>query len=81
MAKRGRNEGSIYKRKDGRWDAALNLGFQGGRLKRKTFYGKTRSDVAEKLTNAIADMKKGLPVVTAMTGPDGAHFLSRTHTG
>ena len=25
MAKRGQNEGSIYKRKDGRWAAAINL--------------------------------------------------------
>ena len=26
MARRGQNEGSIYKRKDGRWAAVVNLG-------------------------------------------------------
>jgi hypothetical protein len=32
MAKRGQNEGTIYKRKDGRWASVINLGFQGGKL-------------------------------------------------
>ena len=27
MAKRGANEGSIYKRADGRWAATINLGW------------------------------------------------------
>ena len=44
MAKRGNNEGSIYKRADGRWAASLNLGWQNGRRKRKTFYAKTRRE-------------------------------------
>jgi integrase len=63
MAKRGQNEGSIYKRTDGRWAAAINLGYAGGKLKRKTFYGKTRTEVQAKLTEALSDKQKGLPVV------------------
>ena len=31
MSKRGHNEGSIYKRLDGRWAATITLGAEGGR--------------------------------------------------
>src|SRR5438270_1100800 len=62
--KRGQGEGSIYKRADGRWAAAINLGYQDGKLKRKTFYGDTRSEVSEKLTAALNDFRKGVPIVT-----------------
>ena len=47
MAKRGNNEGSIYKREDGRWAATINLGWQDGKRRRKTFYAKTRREVQE----------------------------------
>ena len=47
--KRGQNEGSIFKRKDGRWVAILNLGYKNGHRQRKSFYGETRKEVQEKL--------------------------------
>jgi integrase len=59
--KRGQGEGSIYKRKDGRWVAAINYGYQEGKLNRKTYYGSTRVEVATKLNTAINDKNKGLP--------------------
>jgi integrase len=62
--KRGQGEGSIYKRKDGRWAAAINLGYQGGKLKRKTFYGATREEVKDKLVPALNDVQKGIPIIT-----------------
>jgi integrase len=62
--KRGQGEGSIYKRADGRWAAAINLGYQGGKLKRKTFYGETREEVRGKLVAALSDQQKGLPILT-----------------
>lgn len=43
--KRGQNEGSIFKRKDGRWSGEVSIG--GGR--RKTVYGRTRADVVSKI--------------------------------
>lgn len=49
MARRGHGEGSIYQRKDGRWAATITLEGQ----KRKTFYGKTRKEVQEKLRVAL----------------------------
>ncbi|MBE0430087.1 MAG: site-specific integrase, partial [Thermoleophilia bacterium] len=62
MAKRGQNEGSIIKLKDGTWRAYMNLGCQGGKRKRKYFRGKTRREVQEKLTEALRNRQLGLPV-------------------
>src|SRR5262245_53402140 len=73
--KRGQNEGSIYKRRDGRWVAVLNLGWQGGKLKRKNFYGKTRNAVSKELTKAIHDHEQGLPV--ALPRQTVGQFLDR----
>lgn len=56
--KRANNEGSIYKRKDGRWTAALTL----PNGVRKAFYGETRAEVAAKLAAAIRDRDRGLPL-------------------
>ena len=64
MAKRGANEGSIYKRGDGRWAATINLGWQNGKRKRKTFYAQTRREVQEKLTKALRAHQQSLPVTS-----------------
>ncbi len=59
MSKRGSNEGSIYRRKDGRWVAALNLGYQGGRRNRRHFFGRTRQEAAKKLQRAQRALADG----------------------
>src|SRR5947209_6538059 len=64
MAKRGQNEGSIFKRADGRWCAQVNLGYEDGKRKRKYLYGSTRKEVQERLTKTLRDMQQGLPVRT-----------------
>ncbi|MDP6549172.1 MAG: tyrosine-type recombinase/integrase [Dehalococcoidia bacterium] len=64
MARRGNNEGSIYKRADGRWAAVVSLGWQDGGRKRKTFYGRTRREVQEQLTIALRAHLQGLPVAS-----------------
>ena len=61
MANRGHGEGSIYQRKDGRWTAAITL----ENHKRKTFYGKTRKEVQDKLKVALHEQQQG----TLATGP------------
>lgn len=63
MAKRGQNEGSIYKRKDGRWVALVNVGWVNGKRLRKSYYGETRKEVHEQLTKAVSDIQKGLPIM------------------
>lgn len=62
MGKRGQNEGSIYKRGDGRWTAIVSLGYQDGKRKRKSIYGKTRKEVSDKLTAALRSQQQGLPL-------------------
>jgi len=60
--KRGQNEGSIFQRKDGRWCSVVDLGWENGKRKRKTYYGATRKAVAEALNKALREMAQGLPV-------------------
>ena len=58
--RRGNGEGSIYKRKDGRWVGVINVGYEGGKRRRKSFYGDTRRQVADRLAAALRDTKLGL---------------------
>jgi integrase len=60
--KRNQNEGSIFQRKDGRWCATIDLGWENGKRKRKSFYGVTAADVQERLLKARSDHSQGLPV-------------------
>jgi integrase len=57
--KRGNGEGSITRRKDGLYMARYTVQTATG-TKRKTLYGKTRNEVSEKLTKAMADRDDGL---------------------
>ena len=66
MSKRGNGEGSITRRKsDGLYMARYTVETATG-AKRKAVYAKTRKEVAEKLTAAMANASKG---VTADGGP------------
>ena len=53
--KRGRGEGSIYRRKDGRWVGQYEVGG-----KRRYVYSKTRKEAAGRLAKAVADGNDGL---------------------
>src|SRR5215212_10030441 len=57
--KRGNGEGSIYRRRDGRWVGQYLVHTAKGPQYRY-LYGKTRAVVAEKLTKAMADRDSGL---------------------
>lgn len=46
--RRGHGEGGIHKRRDGRWEARLDWDMD-GRVKRRSIYGRTRKEVADKL--------------------------------
>jgi integrase len=59
MGKRGNGEGSITRRKGGGWSAQYVVYTSEGR-KRRTLYGKTRAEVAAKLSKALADREGGL---------------------
>ena len=58
--RRGNSEGSVYKDKDGRWRASVHLGYSGGRRVRKLLSGRTRAEVARKLTAALRAAEMGI---------------------
>ncbi|WP_166029221.1 tyrosine-type recombinase/integrase [Streptomyces chilikensis] len=62
---RANGEGTIYQRKDGRWEAAGYVLAANGTRKRVRVYGTTRRETADKLAEKIADSNRGLPVATA----------------
>ena len=78
--KRGQNEGSIYKRRDGRWEAMLNLGWKDGRRLRRRFYGATRAAVQEQLIAALRERDQGLLVAVERqtTGQFLDHWLEHS---
>ncbi len=62
MAKRrGNGEGSITKRKDGRWQGYVTIGYdpETGKAKKKYFYGKTRKEVQEQVNKALGKVQAG----------------------
>jgi integrase len=60
MTMRGRHEGSIFQRSNGRWVAMLSLAAG----QRKSFYGRTRQEVQRKLAAAQRDVEMGIPVIS-----------------
>jgi integrase len=58
--RRGSGEGDIHQRADGRWEARVDLGYEGGKRRRKSLYGATRREVADKLAQALADLRQGV---------------------
>lgn len=62
--KNANNEGTIYQRKDGRWEGSAYVLATDGTYKRRSVYGKTWDEAHEKLTKLKADSLSGLPVAT-----------------
>ncbi|WP_435212600.1 tyrosine-type recombinase/integrase [Streptomyces sp. bgisy034] len=63
MARRNANgEGTIYRRKDGRYEGAVYVLTTSGTRKRVRVYGATRAEVSKKLTEAKAKNDQGIPV-------------------
>jgi integrase len=62
MSRRAKGEGTIYLRKDGRYEAATYLMTTTGIVRRVRFYGKTRKDVHRQLTEAKALAQQGVPI-------------------
>ncbi len=60
--RRGHGEGSIYRRKDGRWEGVIRLGWENGKQRKKSVYGGTQREVADKLRALRSQVARGLPV-------------------
>jgi integrase len=62
MARRSANgEGSIYRRKDGRWEGAAYVSTISNARKRMRVYGTTRAEAHSKLTALVAKDQQGIP--------------------
>lgn len=81
MSKRRNNgEGSVQKRKDGRWECSLMIGFQeDGRRKRKSFYGKTKNEALQKMRQYQQDMQNGLNLDPTLLFEDWAETWFELH--
>lgn len=66
--RRGHGEGTILKRKDGRWQGAVTVGYdEEGRQKRRTVYGRSQAEVREKLEKIRQQFTEGTLVDTQLT--------------
>lgn len=74
--RRGRGEGSIYKRKDGLWCGILTIGWSPeGKQMRRYIYRTEKAAVLDALDKLRADLRSGLPIdPTRMVVSD---FLAR----
>ncbi|MFC7938868.1 tyrosine-type recombinase/integrase [Streptomyces sp. NPDC057387] len=62
---RANGDGTVYQRKDSRWEAAGYVLAPGNTRKRVRVYGSTRKEALAKLTEKIAASNRGLPVPSA----------------
>lgn len=60
QSRRGKGEGSIFQRSDGRWTAMIEVGQDAsGKRLRKAIYGATKKEVATKLTKLASQKIDG----------------------
>jgi integrase len=66
-SRRTRANGTVYQRKDGRWEAVGYVLAPGNTRKRVRVYGASRKGALAKLTEKIAASNRGVPAVTTRT--------------
>jgi integrase len=66
-ARRGKGEGAIYQRADGRWVASLTVSTPGTKRKRRTLYGRTRKEAQIKLRRAMRERDQGVQTSGTLT--------------
>ena len=76
--KRANGEGSIRKRKDGRWEGRYTAGYdKDGKVITKNVLGKTQAEVKEKLKAAIEESQKLDPTRTGQYTVDMGDVVVR----
>jgi integrase len=61
VSRRATGEGTVYLRKDGRWEGAAYLPTPSGKRRRIRVYAKTRKETHDRLTAQLADAQRGVP--------------------
>lgn len=59
---RGKGEGSLFKRADGKWVACVDLGWKEGKRRRRTAIARTRPEAVKKLKALLAEQEAGVLV-------------------
>lgn len=62
--RRPTGSGSIYRRKDGRYEAAVWVTTPAGQRRRKRVYGRTYEEAHEKYLDLLRQVQRGVPVAT-----------------
>jgi integrase len=62
--RRPTGSGSIYRRKDGRYEAAVWVTTPAGQRRRKRVYGRTYEEAHEKYVDLLRQVQRGVPVAT-----------------
>ena len=57
--RRGKGEGSVTRRPNGRWMGQADVGWKDGKRLRKTVYGRTKREVQDKLREIVQRMGRG----------------------
>jgi integrase len=63
--RRPNGQGTIYQRRDGRWEGAAYVLTPSGGRSRKRVYGRTRAEVFERLAELQQGSRRGLPVASS----------------
>jgi integrase len=63
--RRSNGQGTVYQRKDGRWEAKAFVLTTEGTERRVSKYGKTAEEASAELAKALADHHRGVPVSSA----------------
>lgn len=60
--RRAKGEGCLFRKSDGRWIGVIDLGWSGGRRRRREVSARSRQEAAAKLADLIRERDTGLPV-------------------
>jgi hypothetical protein len=80
VKKRGNGEGSVFKRKDGRWCARYTVRTVNG-LNRRDVYGETRKEVVGKLREALDESHRGSVRTSENLGDFLRYWLANSVSG
>lgn len=75
MATRSKGDGSIYQRGDGRWVGTIEVGWVGGKRKRRKVTGDRRAEVVTKLSRLRKQVDEGVLPETIRVEQWMSHFL------
>lgn len=73
--RRTNGDGAVYQTRDGRWRAAVDLGWQNGARQRKYLSGTTKADVRRRVREALTQVDAGLPLTRDGVGPTVEEWL------